>query len=211
MSVNTKANSEGDARMFTTGTVHASNRSRRRCMASSGMALRKPTVAEAPAIAELVNRFAKKALMLPRAVADVRERIRDFTICECNGRVVGCVALHVLWEDLGEIRSLAVADPMQKHGVGSRLVEVCVREANELALARLMTLTYEKRFFKRLGFRECPKESLPQKVWKDCVNCPRFPTCDESAMVLGLKPAAHGSGRRSVGEDLGRVNGELRE
>jgi len=190
------------------GTFH---RRQRRRMAPGELLLCKPTIATAPAITDLVNRFAKKGAMLPRALADVRERIRDFTTCELNGRLIGCVALHILWEDLAEIRSLAVADQMQKRGVGGHLVEFCVREAKELGLARVMTLTYEKRFFKRFGFRECPKETLPQKVWKDCVNCPRFPHCDESAMVLHLETTPYGMRRRSSVKDLGKASGSLRE
>ncbi len=183
----------------------------RRRMPTGEVLLCKPTIAEAPAITELVNRFAKKGAMLPRALADVRERIRDFTICESDGRMIGCVALHVLWEDLGEIRSLAVVGHAQKQGVGTRLVEFCLREAQTLGIARVMTLTYAKAFFRKFGFREHPKQALPQKVWKDCVNCPRFPHCDETAMVLHLEIMASGGNIHPTVGKLGKANGATRK
>jgi amino-acid N-acetyltransferase len=148
---------------------------------------RKPVIADAPAITGLINHFAEKRIMLPRAVADVWERIRDFTICELKGRVIGCVALHVLWEDMVEIRSLAVIESAQKRGVGHKLVEACLRDARLLGIPRVLALTYEPDFFKRFGFRECEKETLPRKVWKDCIYCPLFPKCGETALVLDLK------------------------
>ena len=148
---------------------------------------RKPVIVDAPAIAGLINHFAKKRIMLPRAVADVWERIRDFTICELKGRVIGCVALHVLWEDMVEIRSLAVIESAQKRGVGHRLVEACLRDARMLGISRVLALTYEPDFFKRFGFRECEKETLPRKVWKDCIYCPLFPKCGETALVLDFE------------------------
>ena len=148
---------------------------------------RKPVIADAPAITGLINHFAEKRIMLPRAVADVWERIRDFTICELKGRVIGCVALTVLWEDLVEIRSLAVIESAQKRGVGHKLVEACLRDARLLGIPRVLALTYEPDFFKRFGFRECPKETLPRKVWKDCIYCPFFPKCGETALVLDLE------------------------
>ena len=145
-------------------------------------------IADAAAIAGLINHFAAKRIMLPRAVADVWERIRDFTICEMKGRVIGCVALHVLWKDMGEIRSLAVTEHARRQRVGSRLVEYCLQEAQTLGITRVLTLTYECKFFGKLRFRKCSKETLPQKVWKDCINCPHFPNCNETAMLLHLEP-----------------------
>jgi len=148
---------------------------------------RKPVIADASAIAELINHFAAKRIMLPRAVADVWERIRDFTICELKGRVIGCVAAPVLWEDMLEIRSLAVIESAQKMGIGRKLVEFCLQDARMLGIPRVLALTYKPDFFKRFGFQECEKETLPRKVWKDCIYCPFFPKCGETALVLDLK------------------------
>ena len=148
---------------------------------------RKPVIADATAIAGLINHFAAKRIMLPRAVAEVWERIREFTICELKGRVIGCVALPVLWEDLIEIRSLAVIEDAQKRGVGRRLVEFCLQDARMLGIPRVLALTYKPAFFKRFGFRECAKETLPRKVWKDCIYCPLFPKCGETALVLDFE------------------------
>lgn len=157
-------------------------------MAMKKCKYRKPVIADAAAIAGLINHFADKRIMLPRAVADVWERIRDFAVCESKGRVIGCVALHVLWEDMVEIRSLAVIEGAQRMGVGRRLVDICLQDARMLGIPRVLALTYKPDFFKQFGFRECPKETLPRKVWKDCIHCPLFPNCGETAMVLNLEP-----------------------
>ncbi len=148
---------------------------------------RKPVITDVTAIVALINHFAEKRVMLPRAVVDVLERVRDFTICEMKGRIIGCVALHVLWEDTGEIRSLAVIESAQKKGIGRGLVDSCLRDASMLGIPRVLALTYEPEFFMRFGFQVCPKETLPRKIWKDCIYCPFFPKCDETAMVLHLE------------------------
>jgi len=148
--------------------------------------LHKPTVTDVPHIAALVNRFSEKGLLLPRSVNDVYERLREFAVAKREECLIGCVALHVVWGGLGEIRSLVVAEEARKVGVGQALIESCLREAIELKIRRAFVLTYMTVFFAKFGFREYPKEKLPQKVWKDCVHCPKFPNCDETAMLLDL-------------------------
>ncbi len=148
--------------------------------------LTKPTVDDAPEVAELINHFGDKGLLLKRAVNGVYEQLRDFVICRHRGRILGCAALHVVWGGLGELRSLAVAEDARGHGLGRALTESCLRDARELRIDQVFVLTYETAFFARFGFREHPKENLPQKVWKDCVHCPKFPNCDETAMLLDL-------------------------
>jgi len=148
--------------------------------------LHKPIIADVPQIAALISRLSDKGLLLPRSVNDVYERLRDFVVAKCEGCLIGCAALHVGWGGLGEIRSLAVAEEARKIGVGRALIKSCLREATQLGIRQVFVLTYETAFFAKFGFREYPKEKLPQKVWKDCVHCPKFPNCDETAMLLDL-------------------------
>ncbi len=150
------------------------------------MTVRKARVEDAPAIHELVNRFARKEKMLPLPLGLVYDRLRDFFVCERRGRVVGCGALHVAWEDLAEVRSLAVQKEYQRRGIGAALFNACIEEAPRLGVHRIFTLTFVPQFFQKMGMVLVPKETLPHKVWSDCVRCPRFPNCDEVALIADL-------------------------
>jgi amino-acid N-acetyltransferase len=148
--------------------------------------IRKARVSDAKAIQRLVNELADKQQMLPRALNDIYENLRDFLVFVEDGQVSGACALHVLWEDLAEIRSLAVKGQYQGKGVGRALVRRSIREAKGLGIKRVFALTYNLDFFKTLGFREFDKSMLPQKIWGDCVRCPKFPECDEMAVIQEL-------------------------
>ena len=148
--------------------------------------LRKAKPKDAVKIHELVNEYAKEGLLLPLSLNKLYDNIRDFWVYEEGGEIVGCAALHIVWEDLAEIRSLAVKREHHKKGVGKKLVLRCLEEAKEYDLKRVFVLTYQVEFFKKLGFRELDKRLLPHKVWSDCINCPKFPTCDETAMIKEL-------------------------
>lgn len=124
--------------------------------------------------------------MIPRSINELCENIRDFIVSEDNGKVHGLCALHVLWEDLAEIRSLAVKKEYQWKGIGRKLVKRCLIEAKALGIQRIFVLTYHPDFFKKLDFVDIYKSSLPQKIWGDCVRCPKFPECDEHALILNL-------------------------
>jgi len=124
--------------------------------------------------------------MLFKSYAQLYEGLRDFGVCEVDGRVAGCVGLTIVWADLAEIRSLAVEDEFRGRGIGRQLVEWAVEEARRLGIRRLFALTYEQVFFAKLGFEVVPKESLPLKVWSDCVRCPKRNGCDEIAVVRVL-------------------------
>ncbi len=145
--------------------------------------LRKATVTDAAAISALIRPFAERDLMLPRPLAALYEAIRDFLVAERDGRLVGCVALHVFDGDLGEIKSLAVADEAQGEGVGRRLVEAALAEGQALGLRRIFALVLKVGWFERLGFAVVAKDDLPQKVWGECIFCPKFHRCDETAVV----------------------------
>lgn len=147
------------------------------------MIIRKARLTDVETIHELVNYYAKKGLMLSRSRSELYEYIRDFAIAEINNEIVGIGALHILWLDLAEIRTLAVKENLLGHGIGKKLVEYFMKEAKELGIEKVFTLTYQPGFFEKSGFAEVSKERMPHKVWKDCINCPKFPNCDEVCMV----------------------------
>ena len=148
--------------------------------------IRKALVGDATDIVPLVNHYASRELMLPRSLADVYSHLRDFFVWEEEGGLLGCAALHISWDELAEIRSLAVKEEARGKGIGADLVSECLREARELGVKRVFVLTYECDFFGRLVFRPHEKEQLPHKIWSDCLNCPKFTDCDEEAMIVDI-------------------------
>lgn len=150
------------------------------------MIFRKAKFSDVEDILKLINDYAEQGLMLPRARNTLYEGLREFILAEEDGKVVGIAALHLVWEELGEIRALAVHPSKVKSGVGSKIVELLTEEAKELGVKTLFALTYQPGFFAKLNFKEVPKESVPHKMWKECINCPKFPNCDEIAMVKEL-------------------------
>ena len=124
--------------------------------------------------------------MLFKSYAQLYESLRDFAVFERDGNVLGCTALAIIWADLAEIRSLAVDDAYRGRGIGSRLVQWTIDEARRLQIRRIMSLTYERAFFEKFGFEVVDKDTLPLKVWSDCVRCPKRDGCDEIAMVKTL-------------------------
>ncbi len=150
------------------------------------MEVEKATVEDAPAIHALIAQCAGNGRMLPRPLGDIYRNIREFYVIRDDDGLVGCGALVVVWDKLGEIRSVAIRQDARGKGAGSRIVEACLEEGGELALPSIFVLTYEKEFFARFGFAVVDKAVLPHKVWSDCVNCPKFPDCDEEAMLLEL-------------------------
>jgi len=146
--------------------------------------LRKAVVADAKTIYNLVGQSAQKDEMLARSLSDIYDCIRDFHVCEADGRIVGCCALHVTWNDMAEIRSIVVESSSRGKGLGKAMVHKCIGEAKALGVGRIFVLTYIPPYFQRLGFREVSKDVLPHKVWSECVRCPKFPDCGETAMML---------------------------
>ncbi len=146
----------------------------------------KARIDDPPRIVALVNHYADRQLMLPRSLNETYESMRDFFVWREEGELLGCAALHVSWQGLGEVRSLAVREEATGRGIGHRLVQCCLDEARALGMHRVFALTYVPDFFERFGFQRYAKENLPHKVWADCLNCPKFPDCDEVALVLDL-------------------------
>jgi len=148
--------------------------------------IRRARIPDAKAIHKLLMTYAKDGMMLSRSLSEIYEAIRDFYVFESDGSVVGTVCLHICWEDLAEVRSLAVAEGEEGQGVGRRLVEACLDEARLLGLKKVFALTYKPGFFSKLGFHEIEKSELPHKIWGDCMKCVKFPECDEIAMSVEL-------------------------
>lgn len=148
--------------------------------------LRKAQIKDVKEIQKLLTFFANRGDMLSRSLSELYEAIRDFYIYEEEGRLLGTAALHIVWEDLAEIRSVAVAEDAGRKGVGSQVVQACIDEAMTIGLKRVFCLTYKPDFFGKFGFRIVDKSELPHKVWGDCMKCVKFPDCDEIAMILDL-------------------------
>ncbi|MBN1936193.1 MAG: N-acetyltransferase [Anaerolineae bacterium] len=152
----------------------------------SDLFVRRATLGDVENMHALINAFASKGLMLPKSRNHLYQNIRDFFVAEKEGEFAGCGALHILWNDLGEIRSLAVDERFQGNGVGRQIVKALIQDAIDLKLPLVFALTYQQVFFEHLGFRETEKETMPRKVWGECMDCPKFPNCDETAVVLRL-------------------------
>lgn len=148
--------------------------------------VRKAQIQDVKEIQKLLMNFASRGDMLSRSLAELYESLRDFYVYEEQGKLLGTAALHIVWEDLAEVRSVAVAEEVGRRGIGSQLVQSCIDEAREIRLKRIFCLTYKPDFFAKHGFRLVDKSELPQKVWGDCIKCPKFPDCDENAMILDL-------------------------
>jgi amino-acid N-acetyltransferase len=149
--------------------------------------LRKAKVKDANEIFKILQHYALKEVLLPRSLNSIYENIRDFYICEIDGKIVGVGSLHVYWEDLAEIKSLAVLEDYQNYGIGSKIVKACLEEAKELGIKKVFALTYVPTFFEKLGFKITDKSNFPQKVWTECIHCVKFNDCKEVPVVIELE------------------------
>ena len=148
--------------------------------------IRPARVADVPEMSSLINGYAAQGLMLPKTDAQLYNHVRDFVVAEAGGTIIGCAGLKVTWRDLSEVISLTVAPGYQGRGLGRRLVLPLIEEARALGIPTVFALTYQIGFFLRLGFQVVPKHVLSQKVWQDCVVCPKQDRCDETAMILDV-------------------------
>lgn len=146
--------------------------------------VRAAAIGDVPEIHHLLEIYAQQGNLLPRSMNELYRHLRDFFVAEHAGRVVGCAALEIFTDNLGEVRSLVVADECKGQGLGKQLVERVAAEARAIGLKRLMALTYVPAFFHKLGFTTVPKETLPEKVWTVCVKCYKYNHCDETAVLL---------------------------
>jgi len=137
-------------------------------------------------IQKLIAYYAKREKMLQRSLNELYENIRDFFVYSEGNKIYGCCALHVDWEDLSEIKSLAVANSRAGQGIGRKLMEQCLREAKTLKVRKVFALTYVPQFFASFGFKMVDKKELPHKIWSECIKCIYFPNCKEIAMLKEL-------------------------
>lgn len=148
--------------------------------------IRKAQIKDVKDIQKLLTSYANRGDMLSRSLSELYESLRDFYVCEEDGKLMGTAALHIVWENLAEVRSVAVVEDVARKGIGSQLVQACVAEARAVGLKRIFCLTYKPDFFEKHGFLLVDKSELPHKVWGDCLKCVKFPDCDENAMILDL-------------------------
>jgi amino-acid N-acetyltransferase len=147
----------------------------------------KAKIPDVPQIHRLINDYAEAGEMLARPLSELYEDIRDIFVIKEGERVLACAVLHVSWSDLAEIRSVAVARDSQRKGLGDQLIEACLKEAAELGIPTIFCFTYQPDYFKRHSFVDIDKMELPRKVWTDCFRCPKFPNCDETALIYYAK------------------------
>jgi amino-acid N-acetyltransferase len=151
----------------------------------------KARISDVAQMHKLINYFAGKDEMLARSLSEIYENIRDYFVVREGRRLLACAALHVHWSDLAEVKSLAVAEESQEHGIGAQLVAACLDEARGLGMPAVFCLTYRPGFFEKLGFTQIEKNELPHKIWAECLHCPKFPNCDEVALIYHFqKPAS---------------------
>ena len=148
--------------------------------------IRKARFSDIEEIQRLINRYAQEGALLPRSLNELYENMRDFFVWKEKGKLLGCCALHISWEDLAEVKSLAVSRRVRKKGIGNRLLQSALSEAKDLGIKRVFALTNQEKFFKRNGFKKIKKEKLPHKIWGECIRCPKFPDCDEVAMIFSF-------------------------
>ena len=148
------------------------------------MIIRKAVMDDVPTILSLVNNYAKDGLMLMKTPYQIYRNIQSFYVCELNQQVVGCCRLNVIWKNLAEVSSLAVSPNFKRQGIGRLLVQKIIEEGKMIGIYEFFTLTYQKAFFERCGFKYVERESLPHKVFGDCLMCPKIDNCDENAYVF---------------------------
>lgn len=149
--------------------------------------IRKAKINDIKTIHRLLNEYGKKGELLPRPLSELYDHLRDFSVCDDQeNKVLGCCALQFCWEDLAEIRSLAVYPEHTGKNIGSILTEAALSEAKSYNIKKVFTLTYRPEFFKKHGFVEIDRSKLPLKIWGDCLMCIKFPDCDEIAMMKDI-------------------------
>ena len=147
------------------------------------MIYRKARFGDIESIYGLVDIYAAQGDMLPRSRNTLYENLRDMIVAETDDIVIGVGALHIMWDRLAEVRMMAVSPQYMRQGIGTEIVRLLLDEGDAIGIEKVFTLTYKPDFFRKLGFIRISREELPQKVWKECIDCPKYPNCDEIAMI----------------------------
>ncbi len=148
--------------------------------------IRPAEVGDIQGIKALIDPHVETGIMLPKTLTQLYESVRDFQVCVEDQRVIGAGALHVLWEDLAEIRSIAVHPKFHRRGLGSKIVDALIEESRALGIRRLFTFTLAVEFFQSFGFLEYPRNDIPPIVWVECSKCSKYYNCDETGMILQI-------------------------
>lgn len=159
-----------------------------------------------PQVHKLVTYFADKGDLLHRPLSELYENVRDYYIIKEGDEIIACASVHVLWSDLAEIKAVAVREEYQSHGLGKLLMNRCFEEAREMDLATVFVLTHKPAYYEQFGFQLVDVMTLPRKVWGECLRCPKFPNCNELAMVYHLKPGGAESLVADPGEAIPIAN-----
>ncbi|MDA8405012.1 MAG: N-acetyltransferase [Desulfobacteraceae bacterium] len=152
--------------------------------------IRKATIEDVKSIHAILKYYGDRDELLSRPLSKLYDHLRDFSVythLHDGKAIVGCCALQFCWEDLAEIRSLAVVREAMGKSIGRQLVENAFVEARQYKIKSLFTLTYKPAFFEKFGFVKIDKADLPIKIWSDCIQCVKFPDCDETAMIRSLE------------------------
>ena len=148
--------------------------------------IRQAKINDAPVIQQIVNQYAKKGQMLQISRNEIYEKIYEFILWEDDEAVKGVCALHPTWSDTAEIRSLAVVEDYKRQKIGQAMVEYSLKRAKETGFTKVFALTYMQEFFESCGFKVTELDSLPKKIWTDCLKCPKYPDCDETAVIIEI-------------------------
>jgi amino-acid N-acetyltransferase len=153
-----------------------------------GLVIRKARIGDIRKIHKILSAYTNEGTVLPRSLSELYDQLRDFfvSINPEDGSIAGTCSMHICWDRIAEIRSLAVVEESQHARIGTELVNACIQEARQLEVDQIFVLTYATKFFRRFGFRKVDKAVLPHKVWSDCMKCVKFPDCDEEAMMLDI-------------------------
>jgi len=149
--------------------------------------IEKAKISDVIQIHQLINHFANKGMLLPRSLSELYENVKDYFVVRKGGQVIGCAAMQVSWVDLAEIKSMAVAENSQLQKIGTQLVQACLQEVKKFGIPKVFCLTYKPGFFEKQGFSQIDRSELPHKIWGECYRCPKFPNCDEVALIYHLK------------------------
>ena len=155
------------------------------------MKIRPAKVTDVKEIHKIVEFHADNKEMLHRSLNSIYENIQEYIVAENEeGKIVACGALHVSWEDLAEVKALAVADKYKGQGLGKKIVLQLQKNAADLGIAKVFALSFKPEFFIKLGYKVIPKETLPHKIWSECINCHLFPDCGEIPLLITLPQKA---------------------
>ncbi|MCG3775632.1 MAG: Amino-acid acetyltransferase [Nitrospira sp.] len=171
-------------------------------MAQTALSIELAQLKDVPKIHQLISYFADRNEMLHRPLSELYENLRDFYVIRQGDDIIACASLHVVWSDLAEIKAVAVREDFQSQGLGKQLIHHCMEAGKEMGLKSVFVLVIKTAYYEQLGFQQVDVMALPRKVWGECLRCPKFPSCNEVAMVYHLTPDGAESLLKDPGGDV---------